>query len=47
MHAANIINAYQYTPVIDDVKFLEGIKSLEESKEEEYDKESLAVTMNT
>ncbi len=39
MHTVDITNVYQYTPVINDVKFLEGIKSLEELKEEEYDKE--------
>jgi hypothetical protein len=40
MHAVDITNPYQYTPVIDDVKFfLEGIESLKELKEEEYDDE--------
>jgi hypothetical protein len=39
MYAVDITNAYQYAPVINDVKFLEGIESLKELKEEEYDKE--------
>jgi hypothetical protein len=39
MHAVDITDAYQYTPVIDDIKFLEGTKSLKELKEEEYNKE--------
>jgi hypothetical protein len=39
MHAVNITNVYQYTPVMDDVEFFEQIKSLKELKEEEYDKE--------
>ncbi len=34
MHTLDITNLYQYAPVIDDVKILEGIKSLEELKEE-------------
>ncbi len=33
MHNVNITNAHQYVPVIDDAKFLEGIKLLEELKE--------------
>jgi hypothetical protein len=33
MHSVDITNAYQYTPVIDDFKFLEGIKLLKELKE--------------
>ncbi len=41
MYTVDITNAHQYAPVIDDVKFLEGIKSLEELKEEEYDKENI------
>ncbi len=39
MNTVDITNAYQYAPVIDDVKYFEGIKSLEELKEEKYDKE--------
>ncbi len=39
MHAVDITNAYQYAPIINEVKFLEGIKLLEELKEKEYDKE--------
>jgi hypothetical protein len=38
MHTVDITNAYQYAPVIDDVEYLEGIKSLQELKEEEYNK---------
>jgi hypothetical protein len=39
MHTVDITNAYQYTPVIDDIKFVEGIESLKELEEEEYNKE--------
>ncbi len=39
MHTVDITNAYQYAPVIDDVEYLEGIKSLQELKEEEYNKQ--------
>jgi hypothetical protein len=39
IHTVDITNAYQYAPVINDVKFLEGIESLKELEEEEYDKE--------
>jgi hypothetical protein len=42
MHAVDITNAYQYAPVIDEVNFLEGIKSLKELKEEEYNGEIIS-----
>ncbi len=38
MHTVDITNAYQYAPVIYDIKYLERIESFEELKEEEYDK---------
>ncbi len=39
MHAVDIINVYQYAPVINNIKFLVGTESLKELKEEEYEKE--------
>jgi hypothetical protein len=41
MHTVDITSVYQYAPVIDDVRYLEGIKSLEELKEKEYNKEMI------
>jgi hypothetical protein len=43
IHTVDITNAYQYAAVIDDIKYLEGIESLKELKEEEYNKDIIGI----